>query len=38
MSAHGSFMAFKIVGAILWIPIIIVLAAFLYELWNEFND
>ena len=38
MSAHALFLVFKIVGIILWLPIIIILAAFVHELWNELND
>jgi FlaG/FlaF family flagellin (archaellin) len=38
MSAPGLFTVFKIVGIILWIAIAITLAAFIYELWNDFYD
>jgi len=31
-------MVYKIIGAILWIPIIIVLVAVFYHFWNDLND
>jgi hypothetical protein len=38
MSAQDLYMVYKIIGAMLWIPIIIVLVAVFYHLWNDIND